>query len=230
MAALECFSPDELRALADNPKRVKKHLAILVEEEIAGTFASPLSDREVQSDYPQFAGKLAPWRKYAAYADYSGPIAWLVKKNFTLANAWQAGPCYSQLDYLKSWQFADAATEDCLVFWVPRLAWDSTSKSVEEMKAFRCELGKRFGLPDNHAVSFGSIQVLFALILAYFKFKGESVPFCLLNAASDSLRDDGTRLIAGNFTNCGLYCNCWIDDVGNDSIGFFLIGAEKLGK
>jgi hypothetical protein len=229
LAALGILTDEEMIALTNAPGKVKKFLAALVQEEIANTFAVPLSDAEVQEKYPQFADRLAPWRKLAALMGYTGPVAWLVKQGFTLKkHASLVGPCYENLQYLQDWNFDDTPTDDCLVFWVPRLAENSTDKNIKAMEKHRAELKKRYELPGDHATYFGSIQLQFALILAHFKRMGERVPLNLCYAASDTLVG-GSRLVAGDFDGNGLYCDLW-GEHGFDDIGFFLLGMEKLGQ
>ena len=230
VAMLKDLSDEEMLALTNNPGELKKLGGELVAKEIANIFAVSLSDAEVQEKYPQFADRLVPWRKLAALMGYTGPVAWLVKQGFTLKkHAPLVGPCYKNLQYLQGWNFNDDPTDDCLVFWVPRLAENSTGKNLKAMEKHRAELKKRYELPGDHATYFGSIQLQFALILAHFKRTGERVPLNFLYMASDTLFADGRRLVAGDFNVSGLYCNYW-DENGNDAIGFVLLGVEKLGK
>jgi len=189
----------------------------------------PLSDNELQKQFPQFADRLAPWRKLAALMGYTGPVAWLVKQGFTLKkHAPLVGPCYENLGYLQGWNFNDDPTDNCLAFWVPRLAENSTGKNIKAMEAHRAELKKRYELPGNHATTFGSIQLQFALILAHFKRTGERVLSGRYYAASDS-HEDGCRLVVGDFSGDGLSGGGW-DDSGGDSVCCFLLGIETLGN
>ncbi|MFA6593760.1 MAG: hypothetical protein WCT16_00735 [Candidatus Buchananbacteria bacterium] len=227
LAALGILTDEEMIALTNAPGKVKKFLAALVQEEIANTFAVPLSDAEVQEKYPQFADRLAPWRKLAALKGYTGPVVWLVKQGFTLAKAPLVGPCYENLDCLQGCDFSFYPTDDCLVFWVPRLAENSTRKNIRAMEKHRAELKKRYKLPGDHATTFGSIQLQFALILAHFKHTGERVPLNHLYMASDTLPGNG-RLIAGSFGITGLDLRHW-PEYGLSNLGFVLLGVEKLG-
>jgi len=230
LAALGILTDEEMTALTNAPGKVKEFLAALVQEEIANTFAVPLSDAEMMDQFPQFADRLAPWRKLAALMGYTGPVVWLVKQGFTLKkHAPLVGPCYENLQYLQGWNFSDDPTDDCLVFWVPRLADNSTGKNIKAMEAHRAELKKRYELPEGHATSFGNIELQFALILAHFKRTGERVPLNFRYAASDTLHAGGHRLIAGSFFDFGLDCDIW-DENGYGFIGFFLLGVEKLGQ
>ena len=197
--------------------------------EYSKSFVSPLSDDEVLENYPQFSDCLASWRNLANLIEYGGSVAWLVKQGFTLKeHAPKAGPCWKKLRYLQSWNFEDVPTENCLTFWVPRLAIDSTRQNIEQMKAHRAELKSCYSLPENHATSFGSIQLLFALILAYYIHTGERKPSDYFYTVSDTKVANHVLLIAGSFIHC-LVCNSWVDNgPGDYNVGFFLLGVEKL--
>ena len=230
LAALGILTEEEMNEWTEGPGEVKDFLAARVAEKMANTFCVSLSDNELQQQFPQFADRLVPWRKLAALMGYTGHIVWLVKQGFTLKkHAPLVGPCYENLQYLQGWNFNDDPTDDCLVFWVPRLAENSTGKNIKAMEAHRAELKKRYELPGDHATYFGSIQLQFALILAHFKRTGERVPLNLRYAASDTLNAVGYRLIAGNFNDDGLYCYDWLEN-GYVNIGFVLLGVEKLGQ
>jgi hypothetical protein len=232
LALLATLTDDELLVATDNPGMVKKFLGSIVAERVQNTFVRPLSDSEVASAYPQFADALASWRKLAVAMDYRGPVSWLFKKGFTLKqHAPLAGPCCAKLNYLQDWNLRnDEPTKDSIVFWVPRLAEDSTNKWLKQMEAHRAELRQKYELPASHCDRFGSIALLFALILAHFKRTGERVPLGRFDAASDTLRaGDGYRLSAGGFDESGLSCCEWRDDYGEALLGFFLLGVEDLG-
>lgn len=115
------------------------------------------------------------------------------------------------------------------MFWVPRLVENSTSKTIPQMEQLRKDMAKQYKLPAHHGTSFGSIALLFALIMAHFKRTGERVPLKYLYAASDTFRVDGYRLIAGYFHENGLNCIDWDGDAC-DGVGFFLLGVEELGQ
>lgn len=197
-----------------------------------GTFVDALSDGEVLAQFPQFAEAVASWRKYAGTVGYTGPVAWKVKKGFTLkTHAPKAGPCYDQLNYLKGWSLKDdVPTTDSLVFWVPKLAEGSLAKTAAEMKELQAALHMQHKLPKNHCSSFGSIALLFALILAHFKRTGKRVPANFYYAASDSFHEGCGRLIAGDFDGDGLDCSHWDGRFGLGIIGCFLLGVETLGS
>ncbi len=190
------------------------------------TYVVPLGDAEVPEKYHEDTVK---WRKYAVALGYTGPVVWKVRKGFTLkSHAPLAGPCYKQLVYIQNWDIEnDETTKDSFVFWAPRLAKGSTNKTIFQMKELRAEIRQNYNLPANHATSFGSISLLFALILAHFKRAGERVPLKHCYAASDSFYSVDFFLFAGGFGESGLDCDYWGVSDG-DRVGFFLLG-EELG-
>lgn len=231
LTALSALTQDELLVFTDNPGKVKEFLNGLVSEGIQNIYVVPLSDTELKEQFPQFSDRLPSWRKVAAELDYRGPVAWKVKAGYTLKeHASQDKNSCSKLDYLQQWNPKnDEPTKDSLVFWVPRLAEGSTSKTIPQMEKLRQKQRQRYELPDHHAKSFGSIALLFALILAHFKRTGERTPLQYLYAASDSFHVYGDRLIAGHFSEVGLYCSYWNEGAGG-VVGFFLLGVEELGS
>lgn len=225
--ALSGLSDQELSAITEKPDLFKQFAGKLAADIVANTYVVPLGDAEVSEQYRKTATQ---WRKYAAALGYTGPVAWQVKEGFTLKlHAPLAGPCYGKLNYLQSWELKnDEPTQNSIVFWVPRLAEGSTSKTISQMEKLRLKLQQQYELPEHHATSFGSIALLFALILAHFKRTGERVPLKYFYAASDALHADGYRLFAGNFDGAGLRCGYWGEDSCGD-VGFFLLGVE-LGQ
>lgn len=224
-------------AFADDPAKVSAYLNFRVKEIANNTFVVARSDEQaIQILAQDNCGReqaeisVKSWRKYASNMDYSGPVAWKIKQGFTLKiHAPLAGPCYEDLEYLQTWPFADTPTVDSLVFWVPRLAEQSTNKNATQMEIHRTEQRQAHNLPSTHCDRFGSIASLFALILAHFKRTGERVPLRCLYAASDTIHADGARLVAGVFNSPdGLDCYGWRDPVDVDFIGFFLLGINNL--
>lgn len=236
-AALRILNDGELLALADDPRAVKSFLKELAKKASDGTFVTPMDDEEAVEFLMDRKGesetearaKVKAWREAAMKMGYTGPIAWLVKAGFTLkTDAPKAGPCYDNLNYLQGWGIQnDEPTVDSLVFWIPKLAENSTGKNYQQMVSHCGFLRDTYGLPANHCQSFGSISLLFALILGYYKLKGDRVPANFLYAASDSLHVHGYRLIAGHFYQRGLGCHGWDDDA-DGHVGFFLLGVELL--
>lgn len=196
-----------------------------------GTFVDALSDGEVLAQFPQFAEAIASWRKYAESVGYNGPVAWKVREGFTLkSHAPKAGPCYDKLRYIQDWRLKDdVPTTNSVVFWVPMIVPGSTYVNTLEMAVIRALLRKNHKMPEHHCTSFGSIALLFALILARFKRTSERVPANFFYTASDSFHEDGSRLIAGFFNERGLHCDRWLVN-RNGLVGFFLLGVETLGS
>lgn len=226
-AALSTLTDEELSAIAEKPKSLKEFASKLVADIVASTFVVHMDDNDVPERYRETVAK---WRAYAASLGYTGPVAWTVKEGFTLKkHAPLAGPCYSNLDFLHDWDIKDdESTQNSLVFWVPRLAPDSTWKTAEQMATHRDALKQRCGLPTHHATKFGSIALHFALILAHFKRTGERVPLNFYYAASDAFHADGRRLVSGGFRGGGLGCSVW-GGRARGAVGFFLLGVEELG-
>lgn len=217
---------DEQLAIVEQPKRFRELMVSLAAEVASSTFVVSIDDKDVPEQY-MVAVKC--WRMYAAEFNYAGPVAWKVKDGFSLKiNAPLVGPCYRNLKDIQKWDIQnDEPTKNSIVFWVPRLASVSMDRTFTEMEMIRDLLKKRLELPNNHATSFGSISLLFALILAHFKRKGERVPLKNFFAISDSVGVEGNRLIVGDFGGSGLQCS---DTVGRPryDLGFFLLGVDLL--
>lgn len=227
-------------AFADDPSKVSAYLDVRVKEIAETTFVTHVSDQDAIQLLIQWKGRtpeqaeviVKAWRKYALHVGYDGPVVWKIKDGFTLkTTAPLAGPCYDRLGYLlQSWNFADNPTADSMVFWVPRLVEQSTSKTITQMEAHRTEQRRVHNLPEYHCTSFGSVQLLFALILAHFKRTGERVPLNAFYAVSDTLDAVGRRLVAGDFRSRGLFCGYWLGSISDGYVGFFLLGVEELGQ
>lgn len=227
--ALLTLSDEELSAVAEKPKLLKQFAGDLVAGIVANIYVVPLGDVDVPN---QFVAAVTKWRYLAAVLGYTGPVAWKVRAGFALkTHAPLAGPCYDKLRYLQKWDLKnDESTKDSLVFWIPRLAPESTGKTIKQMETHRAELRKLYNLPGSHCQQFGSIALLFALILAHFKRTGERVPLNMFYAASDTLCAGGSRLLAGDFGSRGLGCSYECVSGRDDSVGCFLLGVEELGQ
>ena len=227
---LKELSNKELLFLADNLQEVKDYITRRIAEIDRNTFVTPLSDKEVMNQFPQFADRLAPWRKLASSLDYYGPVVWLVKEGFNLKKySLFVGPCTMSLDYLKDWDFKDIPTSNMLVFWVPRLAPDSTSKTVAKREQYRNKLRAYYDMPENHCDRFGSIALLVALILAHFKRTGERVPLKGFFVLSDTLTTKGYRFFCGGYSLWIGLLRCSDGLTKNDDdVGFFLLGVEEI--
>lgn len=195
-----------------------------VEEQV--DYIVSLNDRDVPGEYRSI---LVNWRSYAGGYGYYGPVAWKVKAGFTLKqHALKLGPCYQGFSYLQQWKFEDKPTEDSIVFWIPRLVKDSTSKTADEQCKLLIQTGKTFNLPKHHCSGFGSASLLAGLILAYFKATGERVPLDRFWIRTKICFADGDRLGLGGFGEDGLYCYGWRDGDRDDGLGVFALGVEKL--
>lgn len=238
-AALANLTDEEMLALAENPGLAKRFFARIAKRAAKNIFVVALSDEEAvqllvehkKCGEAEAKSRVAKWRKIANDHGYNGPVAWAVREGYTLkGHASQDKGSYNKLGHIQSWELRnDEATKNSIVFWVPRLALDSTSKTIPQMEQLRSTLRQQYDLPAHHANSFGSIALLFALILAHFKRTGERVPLKMFWAASDTLHAGGGRLIAGRFYEDGLDCGRWVEHA-SDGVGFFFLGVEELGK
>lgn len=180
----------------------------------------------------RFWGPLPAWRGLARHLGYEGPVAWLVRRGFTLKqHAPKSGPCFENFAYLQDQELRnDEPTKNSIVFWIPRILPNSDERSVDVQKALLADLRQRYDLPATHLASFGSASLLAGLILAHFKLTGERVPLDHRWVRTDTLYyPDGYRLRLGNFGEHGLICGHWGEDHGSD-LGCFALGAELLGQ
>lgn len=196
---------------------------------VRDTYVTPLDHQEVPKQYQK---NLISWRHYAMAVGYKGPLAWQVSRGFTLKHAPLAGPCYKNLENTKTWEFQNnEPTSDSIVWWIPRLVTDSTSKNISEMEALRTKLRQRFTLPEHHATRFGSAALLVALVLAHYQHTRERVPLKYFYTVTDTILESKNRVIVGNFQeNSGLrcyYCYRWEESAYN-WVGFFLLGIDNL--
>lgn len=210
----------------------KMFVTCLSDDEAVRLLTELLLDRQELNALKQAKAMVEAWRNYASsYRDYNGSVAWKIRRGFTLKiHAPLVGPCYEGLGYLREWNFADTPTTDCLVFWVPDLLKQSTGKSLTQMEAYRAEQRRFYNLPASHCDRFGSIQLLSALILAHFYYTGERVPPGGLYAISDTLDENGARLIAGDFHLHGLRCLKCSSLVGSGDVSFLLLGVEEFSR
>ncbi|MDD2786052.1 MAG: hypothetical protein PHS79_04145 [Patescibacteria group bacterium] len=105
------------------------------------------------------------------------PICYRVRVGYTLkTHAPKSGPCRKDFNYLQDWRFEDTPTSDSLVFWVPRILRDSTSKTKSEQLNLLAGLHTELELPAHHMSGFGRAGLVAGLILAHFKATGERVP------------------------------------------------------
>ena len=229
------LTAEELLALLDSPAATKEFARGLITERQDSTYITHLSDDEavaymVEQDKPQEQAQelIVNWRKLASDLGYTGPIAWQAKAGFTLKqHAPKAGLCYEDFQYLQDWNFEDTPTQDTMVFWIPRLAPDSTSKTAGEQLARLAELRKEYNMPEGHLTDFGSAALMAGLILAEFKRSGNRVPANLEYVRTSTRRADGGRLRLGDFDGGGLVCDdYWWDVRRVRSLGAFLLGVS----
>jgi len=233
------LTDEQALVIVDEPGKVQEFLEERARWIAENTFVIPLSDEEAVQLLIQWKGyteeqataKVRVWRIYAQKMGYTGPVVWKVKAGFSLkSHAPAAGPCYQNLQYLQGWELKnDEPTKDSLVFWVPRLVEGSLNKNGTQMETLRAEQRNAHELPSNHCDCFGSIDLLFALILAHYKRDGKRVPLDCKYAASDTLLVVGLRLVAGGFDGVGASCDGWLGNAGA-GVGFFLLGVEELGS
>jgi len=187
----------------------------------------PFKDEEVPV---RLADLLAKWRKMAEELEYSGPVAWLVPKGFTIKkHAPKLGPCRKDFQYLQDWDFPDDPTERVLVFWIPRVIPESNAKTATKQLALLKGWRERFSLPEHHLAGFGKVGLLAGLILCHFKHSQEKVPLNGQWVRTDTLSVGGVRLGLGAFFG-SLGCDYWgwNDESRHESLWVFALGVETL--
>ncbi len=193
----------------------------------ASTYFIPLSDADVPE---QYQATLAKYRRLATDHDVPATTAvcYKVKAGFTLkTHAPKLGPCYKNYEYLQDWDFPDEATEDCLVFWVPRVINTSYGKydQILLLAKFRTE----FELPGNHMSGLGKVSLVAGLILANYKATGERITFDEYVVRTDTCLANRDRLLLGRFSGHGLRCESFHYDAAcRTNIGVLALGVEKL--
>jgi len=237
--ALSGLSDEELSAIADKPEILKEFAAKRLADIVSNTYVFTFSDIEASSilfkngAYGRSIAEthVGRWRKYASDLGYTGPVAWKAKAGYTLKEHASRDKNYSNINFnhLQNWELKnDEPTKESLVFWIPRLAKNSTNKTITEMKGLYEVIRRTYGLYTRKVPSFGSTALLFALTLAHFKRTGERVPMKYLYAASDTFLMDGHRLLVGRFDEYGLLCCRWNDVTQEENVGFFLLEEEEL--
>lgn len=222
---VNALSEDELAALVDNIKHVKKFAGDLVIEKVQNTYFIPIADKDVPEHMIESTTK---WRKLAGDLGYTGPVYWKVREGFTLKDhSAKAGPCYQAFEYLRNWNLKnDEPTKSCHVYFIPRLVEKSISKNVDEQMKLLSETRKRYELPEHHLASFGSVAMLTGLVLAHFKRTGEKTPVNSYWVRTDTFHGVGLRLHVGDFDESGLYSGWLWDGYRFDKLGVFPLGVE----
>lgn len=193
---------------------------VLLKRKNATNYFTPIPDAEVP---PRHQQTLIKYRKLAT--EWGVPtttaVCYRVRAGFTLkSHAPKAGPCYDKFSYLQNWNFPDEPTKGCLVFWIPRLAPGSTSKTRNEQIQLLGEIRQRMELPAHHLTNFGKVALDAGLILAHFKRTGERVPLdcywtrtdtCVARTAvaSTSATSTGTVSAAALGTSAGVGVAAW---------------------
>lgn len=138
------------------------------------------------------------------------------------------GPTCDNFKYLRNWSFPDPPTEHCLVSWVPSpLIYSSNKNAAEQMEMMRF-FKLDIGLPAWYELSFGSVNHLAGMALAYHRAVGRFPhPFTGLTARTDTRHVDGGRLWLGLHED-HLYCGCFDRDGYRDSRrAVFAVGVVK---
>lgn len=191
-------------------------------------YFTPLADTEVPESH---AATLAKYRRLATEwgVPVTTPVCYKVRAGFTLkSHAALLGPCVKDFQYLRDWDFSDEPTTDCLVFWVPRLVPNSTSKTRDEQLALLGEIRTRLELPAHHLVNLGSVAQGVGLILAHYKATKERVPLGDLWARTETCRVGGYRLSL-RWGDGRLYCDYWVwGDGRRGHVGVFALGVEEV--
>jgi len=156
------------------------------------------------------------------------PVCYRVRADFTLKwHAPKAGPCRKDFRYLQKWNFPDEATKDSLVFWVPGVLSDSTSKDVSQQRQLLSDTRVRLELPAHHMSDFNKVALVAGLFLAHSKVTGERIS---LVVRTDTCVTGGGRLCL-SWGEGDLYCDYW--DYGAepyDGVGVLALGVEELGS
>lgn len=197
--------------------------------ELAAKYFIPLKDEDVPAKYQPILAKYRAEARRQGIPD-STPLCYLVVSGFTLKHhAPKAGPCHENFQYLQSWNFPDEPTQECVVFWIPRLVPESTGKDVDEQRHHLAKFCERLALPAHHCTSFGDVALIAGLILAHHKATGEKVPLDGLWARTNTCSADGHRLLLGWLSDA-LLCVRWYWDGARAVIGVFALGVEALGS
>lgn len=219
------LSEPELLALIDNPDRLKEFVGQLVGEIKDLTFVEPMDDKDVHEMYRDY---VVAWRRMAAALGYTGPVAWKVRKGFTLKHhAKKMGPCSHSFIHIPMNNVYNVPTKDCLVFWVPVVLTDSFNQVPAEMIANT--LAKVRSVYEisavSHLNSFGQASLLAALMFAHFKRTGERVPNDVW-VRTDTLCATAEITVALKFSDEGLdyQAVAW---AARSDLGCFPIGVEN---
>jgi len=225
--------PDSLDALTDV-------LSLRVEGVAESTYVVHVSDSDAVQllihwegyVYEKAVSIVKSWRRYAMDRGYNGPVCWNVKAGFTLLDhARVAGPCSERAISSLRAGFIDEPTSNSLIFWIPLLVEGSMDSSISQMEVLRNTVRTSYGMSEKHCTSFGSIELLVALIFTHYRRTGIRVPLNGKFALSDSSCSRGEKsLVVSWFGQDGLdWIGLYKDLNGLGGTGFFALGVEKLG-
>lgn len=190
--------------------------------ELKRRYFVPLNEHEVPVKYRII---MSGWKEMAARINYKGPIAWAVRRGFSLENASTIGPCFGELKYLNNCRYLDEPTRESLVFWIPHLVPGSLYKHVRSQKALLALFRADYQLPENHLRSFGSSSLLSGLVLSYYVMTGCKV-LRGVNVRTSTLTTGKARFTLGWYQG-QLISELWRnDDQRYANVGVFPVGIE----
>lgn len=136
------------------------------------------------------------------------------------------GPCWEDFSYLRCLNFPDPPTEESLFSLIPTLLADSTSKCVDEQRAFLAQVRTRLELPKSHLTGFGSVTHLAGAALTYHKATNRDI-FAGKIARTETCDSVGVRLSL-RWDVGRLNCARWgFVEERFGSVGVIACGVEK---
>ena len=228
-----------------DPELLRKHLQAGIEgrffagsnirppklDSFGGTNFVPVPDSKVPKNHRETTKKYRTIARTWGIAD-SVAICYRVRAGFTLKqHAPKFGKCYEDFKYLQGWNFEDVPTVDCLIFWIPCVVPDCTSKTGGEQFQLLSKIRTKYELPAHHLTSFGVVAQNAGLILAHKKATGELIPLGCKWIRTATSGADGRRLALAVHGTSGLRCDGWYsDEYRYGDIGVFAQGVEVLGR
>lgn len=214
---------DDWAATQPRAEEPPKHVASVPDAIDIFDWVRPVPDAELSEPHKAMLAKYR--REDAGYHAYRVSAGYALK-----THAARSGPCDEDFAYLQGWNFPDEATKDCIVFWAPRIAKNSASKTKDQQIELLANLRTRLGLPAHHMSGFGTPALLAGLILAHYKATGERVLLDQYWVRTDICRADGYRLRLF-WSASGLSCGFWfLDGEAYGRVGVFALGVEALGS
>ncbi|MDO8505438.1 MAG: hypothetical protein Q7S48_02600 [bacterium] len=222
---------DLLRLLKDR-ERVSMIGRIIIQKIDAteSDYFTPIPDAEVPEHHKE---TLAKYRKRATSWGVAATTAvcYRVRAGFTIrSHAAKMGPCVEDFKHLENLNFPDEPTSDCIVFFIPCMVPNSTSKTYGEQRDLLEVLRTQDDLSEHHLFGFGKVALLAGLILAHYKATGEQITLNGLWVRTDTCNADRRRLELCWYGG-RLACSDWVGDGDRDArIGVFALGVEKVGS